>query len=175
MTYLLERRNRVFSIEELYQLYKKDVYYYLLSLTHNPVLSEDLLSETFVCAIKSLPNYKGTATIKTWLFGIARNLWLQSLRNSGRELLNEKDEYAYHYISDTLEDHMIKKELAHRIQSLLQEKDSKTKQIVSMRIHGYSYYEIAKQLEISESSARVIDFRTKNWIRSMLEKEGLSE
>ena len=68
------------SIEQLYKLYKDDVYRYLLSLTHNPTLSEDLLSETFVNAITSLDNFKGKSSVKTWLFAIARNLWLQKLR-----------------------------------------------------------------------------------------------
>lgn len=43
-----------------------------------------------------------------------------------------------------------------------------------MRIEGYSFYEIAMKYNISESSARVIDFRTKKKIRGILEKEGLS-
>ena len=68
------------SIENLYLEYKKDVFNYLLSLTHDPALSEDLLSETFVKAIYSIGGFKGNSSIKTWLFGIARNLWLQNLR-----------------------------------------------------------------------------------------------
>jgi DNA-directed RNA polymerase specialized sigma24 family protein len=42
-----------------------------------------------------------------------------------------------------------------------------------MRVEGYSYGEIAKEVNIAESSARVIDFRTKKYIKSNLEKEGL--
>ena len=68
------------QIENLYILYKKDVYIYLFSLTHNLNLSEDLLSETFVQAIYSIGNFKKQSSVKTWLFSIARNLWLQSMR-----------------------------------------------------------------------------------------------
>ncbi len=42
-----------------------------------------------------------------------------------------------------------------------------------MRLDGYSYNEISNKLEISESSARVIDFRAKRKIREILEKEEL--
>lgn len=42
-----------------------------------------------------------------------------------------------------------------------------------MRLEGYSFIEIADEVKISESSARVIDFRTKKWIKSVLEKEGI--
>ena len=33
--------------------------------------------------------------------------------------------------------------------------------------------EIARELGITENSARVIDFRTKKWLKQTLEKEGL--
>lgn len=65
------------EIEKLYMDYKDDVYRYLVSLTKNPDLSEDLLSETFVSAISSISNFKGQSSVKTWLFSIARNMWLQ--------------------------------------------------------------------------------------------------
>ena len=42
-----------------------------------------------------------------------------------------------------------------------------------MRIEGYSYLEIAQKYEISESSARVIDYRAKKKIKETLIKEGI--
>ena len=41
-----------------------------------------------------------------------------------------------------------------------------------MRLEGYSFYEIGLKYNISESSARVIDFRAKSKIRNILKKEG---
>lgn len=161
------------NIEELYETHKRDLYCYLLSLTHDHMLTEDLLSETFVCAIKSLSTFRGDSTIKTWLFGIARNLWLQSLRISKREEPLLGEEITTCYFSNPLEDNMVKKEAVVRIHELLMEKDDQTRQIISMRIHGYSYREIATKLHISENSARVIEFRTKRHIKTVLEKENL--
>ena len=49
-----------------------------ISLTHNPILSEDLLSgpllQQFTLRILRVNS------IKTWLFSIARNLWISRLR-----------------------------------------------------------------------------------------------
>jgi RNA polymerase sigma-70 factor (ECF subfamily) len=164
----------MFQIEDIYHTYRKDIYQYLLHLTHDPTLSEDLLSETFACAIKALPVFQGNSTMKTWLFGIARNLWLQSLRKSGREQLEDEGMLTVKYIEGTMEDYMVKKEIISRIQSLLQEKDERARQVVTMRVHGYSYCEIASRIGITENSARVLDFRTKNFIRMKLEQEGLT-
>ena len=44
-----------------------------------------------------------------------------------------------------------------------------------MGIEGFSFAEIATKLCISESSARVIDFRTKKKLQQQLRKEGYDE
>ena len=56
---------------------------------------------------------------------------------------------------------------------LLDKEEKRTRDIVLMRIEGYSYYEISQINNISEGSARVIDFRAKKKIREILVKEGL--
>lgn len=160
------------QIESLYILYKKDVYIYLFSLTHNLNLSEDLLSETFVNAISSIENFKGQSSIKTWLFSIARNLWLQSMRKEKQTV--EYNDLLELYISDSIAEKLITKETVKRIKNLLLEKDQRTQRIVNMRVEGYSFGEIARELELSESAARVIDFRAKKWIKDILGREDLS-
>lgn len=67
------------ELEELYARYKTDVYRHLCSLTHDPTEAEDLLSETFLRVLKSLPRFQGKCSVKTWLFAIARNAWLESI------------------------------------------------------------------------------------------------
>lgn len=160
------------EIEELYMLYKEDIYRYLLSLTRDPNLSEDLLSETFVNAIKSIRNFKGQSSIKTWLFSIARNLWLQSIR--GKRNLVEYNDLLGLYVGIGMDEKLITGEKLERIKSLLKEKDGRTQRIVSMRVEGYSFREIAIELGIKENSARVIDYRAKAWLRDILDKEGLN-
>lgn len=160
------------EIENLYILYKQDIYRYLLSLTHNPNLSEDLLSETFVNAIKSIENFRGQSSVKTWLFSIARNLWIQRLRKEKHTV--EYNDLLELYVSDSIADRLITVETAKRFKELLIQKDERTQRIVNMRVEGYSFKEIAHEVNIAENSARVIDFRTRKWIKAILEKEGLS-
>lgn len=161
----------MFEIEDLYMKYKQDIYIYLISLTHNHTLAEDLMSETFIKAIISLPGFRGESSVKTWLFGIARNTWLQQLRNQKKDV--GFDELLGMYVSDDITEHIISKEIVKRIKELLSTKDDRTRNIIGMRVDGFSYCEISDKLELSESSARVIDFRTKLWLKSILEKEGL--
>jgi len=157
------------KIEELYLLYKDDVYMYLLSLTHNSTLSEDLLSETFINAIKSIGNFKGNSSVKTWLISIARNLWLQSMRKEKQTV--EYNDLLELYVSDCIAEILITKETIKGIKKLILEKDERTQKIVNMRVEGYTFGEIGQAVMISENSARVIDFRTRKWIKEKLEKE----
>ena len=165
----------MFSIKFIYEKYKKDVFTYLISLSNNPTLSEDLVSETFLAAIKSLPNFKGDSDIKTWLFSIARYKWYDYLRKKS-EVVNFED-LAEIYLQgpDNIERSFINKTIASKITAFLNEQEARTKDIVIMRIEGYSFHEIATKYNISENSARVINFRAKRRIRKLLEKEGLGD
>ncbi len=92
-------------------------------------------------------------------FSVARYTWYDYLRK-------EKKEIPFHdllnlYISENIEKETINNEAAERIIELLKEEDERNRDIVMMRINGYSYYDIGIKHNISESSARVINFRTK--------------
>ena len=164
------------KVDSIYEQYKKDVYYYLYYLSRNQEIAEDLTSEVFLQAIKSLHTFKGDSTVKTWLFGIARLKWLECIRKEKRNRsLNEKlalyiNEQDYFY-----DDHVVTDAKVNRALTLLQMETEKAKQIVFMRIDGFSFVEIANKLCISESSARVIDFRTKKKLQQQLRKEGYDE
>ena len=159
------------ELEELYNTYRNDLYRYLCHLTHDPAEAEDLLSETFLRALRRLHTYRGDCAVKTWLFGIARNIWLESLRK--RHPTVSADDLLETYLTDdTLPDHTDTRLQWQRVQALLQQKDDRARRVVQLRAQGYSYAEIAARLGISESSARVIEHRTRTWLKQQLAKEG---
>lgn len=160
-------------IKKIYEEYKQDVFVHLVNLTNDISLSEDLVSETFLSAIKSVHRFKGESTIKTWLFSIARNKWYEYLRKE--KPTSYLDDLAYYYIvsEQDLEQKAIYKDISKKILYLLDNEQNRTKDIVLMRIEGYSYYEISQKYNISESSARVIDYRAKKKIKDTLIKEGI--
>lgn len=158
-------------IKKLYEEYKSDVFYYLVSITHDSNLSEDLTSETFLAAIKSISRYKGDSDIKTWLFSIARHKWYEYLRKRKKEL--SFDDLAGIYVDQNIdiENQFVQNEIAKMCLQVLDNEPELGRNIVKMRIEGFSYYEIAQKYNINENSARVINFRTKKKIREILEKE----
>ena len=71
---------KVTELEELYTNYFKDVYFFIYSLSENKHISEDITSETFIKAIKSIDSFKGNCDIKVWLFQIAKNSYYSYIR-----------------------------------------------------------------------------------------------
>lgn len=158
------------ALEQLYLAYRQDVYHYLCSLTRNASDAEDLLSETFLRALKRLPFFRGDCSAKTWLFGIARNVWLESLRRRRPQL--DLDDLIDWYLADELAADTDARAMLARVRALLAQKDERSRRIVYLRAEGYSYAEIARMLSISENSARVIEHRTRTWLKATLQKEG---
>ena len=66
-------------MDAIYQQHAQTVYRYLLSLTGDEDLSEELTQETFYQAIRSSGRFDGSCKVTTWLCAIAKNV-LQSYR-----------------------------------------------------------------------------------------------
>lgn len=159
------------AVEELYATYRDDLFRYLCSLTHDPAQAEDLLSETFLQALQSAGSFRGQSSEKTWLFGIARNLWLRALRR--RRPTVSLEDLAGLAAGEEPADAAAARMLRDRIRTLLAQKDERTRAIVMQRMQGVPFETIARALGISAGSARVMDYRTRQWLKETLRKEGL--
>jgi len=61
------------------------LYRYTIMRVNNPSVAEDLVQETFLAGIKSLKNFGGRSTLKTWLTGILKFKVMDHYRKSSRE------------------------------------------------------------------------------------------
>ncbi|MDD3192379.1 MAG: RNA polymerase sigma factor [Oscillospiraceae bacterium] len=156
------------EFEMLYHLHKEELYRYLLGLTRDPEQAGDLLQETFLQAMLGIGRFRQESSIRTWLFAIGRNLWRKQL--SKRRTTVEYDDLLEVYTQEALDETVANREMLVRIRALMQQKDERTRQVFSMRMSGYSYAEIAEKAQISESSARVLEHRTRLWLKGQLEK-----
>lgn len=67
-------------LEQLYRAYYRELYLYIFSFCKNPALAEDLLQETFLKAILSLPD--SHTNMRAWLYRVARNLSINAMKKS---------------------------------------------------------------------------------------------
>jgi RNA polymerase sigma-70 factor, ECF subfamily len=140
------------NIETLYESYSRDVFRFSLYLSGNWEDAEDITAETFVRAWVSEDSIR-LATVKGYLFAIARNLFLQELRKKARH--TEIDEE----IADTRrgQDHYLeKREEYEAVLIRMQKLPEIDRAALLMRAFGQTPYEdIAQVLAISIASARV--------------------
>ena len=73
------------DIENAYELHAQDVYRYLLSLSHDEDLAEELTQETFFRAMRTIGDFNGNCKLSVWLCQIAKHLWYQWLNNLSDE------------------------------------------------------------------------------------------
>lgn len=59
------------------------LYSYAMALSRNRSDAEDLVQETYVRAIPAAQRLRKESNVKSWLFRILRNIWLNQLRNAG--------------------------------------------------------------------------------------------
>lgn len=63
------------EFEAVYKRYFKDVYKYVLSLTHDEHIAEEITQETFFKALKSIDHFDGRCKLYVWLCQIAKNTY----------------------------------------------------------------------------------------------------
>ena len=68
------------ALAELYVRYQRPLFHYLLQLTPDYGLAEELLQDTLVAVWKSARSFEQRSSVLTWLFGIARRQAHNTLR-----------------------------------------------------------------------------------------------
>ena len=53
--------------------YADELFGYAKAKTSDTELAEDIVQETFLAGLKSLPNFKGESSERTWLYSILKN------------------------------------------------------------------------------------------------------
>lgn len=73
--------NRIF---ELYEKYKTGIYRYILAITHDPQLSEDVLQDTFVQLLNDGICFE-PGKEQAWLYKVARNKCINILKRQKKQ------------------------------------------------------------------------------------------
>lgn len=148
------------SLEEIYVLYSKKIFLFLLSKTNNELLAEELTQETFFQAIQCIDRFKGDSSVLTWLCGIAKNVWLKYLRKH-QELLTAEDEVSEIEDKNEINDQWEQKEILQLIHSM----NEPMREVMYLRlISNLSFSEIGEIIGKTENWTRVTFFRGKQKI-----------
>jgi RNA polymerase sigma-70 factor, ECF subfamily len=157
------------SLEDLYQRYRRPIQHYVYQLCGSADQAEEITQETFIRAHTALLTFRGDCSVATWLFRIARNLYLKSLRHPSPtridtdELLTIPDRAA--------EGDPVRRYAASEQRDLialaLAQLPEKQRSILLLRdAEGLAYDEIARVLGISLAAVKVNLFRARGAFRA---------
>lgn len=162
------------QFEEIFTRYSGDVHRFLLKLCgYDEQLALELTQETFYRAYLSLDRFEGRCTIKTWLIRIFRNCFYQVLRKKRRHEI-PIEEISANLTADhglSVEDAFFQLELLSRAWTIIDAAPAVMRDVMLYRIYSdLTYAEIAADLSISESSAKVLFYRGKHFLRTKLKE-----
>lgn len=159
------------SLNEIYREYAMTVYRYLMSVTHDASLAEELTAETFYQATRTIDKYNETCKLSTWLIGIARNCWYTHLRKNPAQLPIEEADAAG-AAAESAEDAVFKQESRVDLFRKLHDLPEPFREVMYLRVFGtLSFREIGDILGKNENWARVMFYRGKEQLKKELENE----
>jgi RNA polymerase sigma-70 factor, ECF subfamily len=148
---------------------------YAMVLTRNPTEAADLVQETYVRALKAQESLRHGSNVKSWMFTILRNIWLNQLRHkhrapeiveleahqgtAGKAIKTSNDPHAQ-YVTK-----MEQKEVRNAIQQL----PAQFREIIILREYEeLSYQEIAAMLECPTGTVMSRLARARSRLRVLL-------
>ncbi|WP_048600839.1 RNA polymerase sigma factor [Rubeoparvulum massiliense] len=152
------------ELEEIYNNYFKDVYFFIYSLSKDKHIAEDLTSETFIKAVKSIESFKGNCDIKVWLIQIAKNTYYSYIRKHKK--LVELDPVPEKKDDFDIEKSVFSSEESMKIHEILHNLSEPYKEVFSLRVFGeLSFRQIGSLFGKTDNWACVTFHRARNKIK----------
>jgi len=152
---------------ELIRRHQDFVYGAALRVVRNPVLAQDVAQDAFVRAYKALPDFRGQAAVRSWLYRIATNLALNAVQR--------RKEYPADTLPETPaesgpERDAVRGQMAEHLRAAIDELPDDLKQPLVMREYGgLAYQEIADDLDLPLNTVRTRILRARRSLRTAME------
>jgi len=150
----------VTDFEKLFNENREFIFKYLIKMTQNPSLSEELTQETFFRAYMNYASLKNKEKASVWLCQIAKNTYFAWYNEQKKK--DTLDNLETVSDGENIEDVFFQKELFQKALICLHELEEPYKEVFMLSVFGgFSLKDISLVFEKSESWARVTFYRAK--------------
>lgn len=168
------------EIAHMVELYSDQVYRVALKMLNDPSDAEDVLQETFLKALRALPDFEGRSSISTWLYRIAVNESLMLIRKRKPEIAaveeNDQDEDEESYPAFQVVDwcclpekELLSNEARKHLNEAIQSLPEHFRSVFILRdIEGLSIRETAEALDLTETNVKTRLLRARLKLREEL-------
>ncbi|HHY06665.1 MAG TPA: sigma-70 family RNA polymerase sigma factor [Clostridia bacterium] len=173
------KNNDLQAFEELICRYERKIYNIAYRMMGNYEDANDIAQEAFLRAFQALNGFRGDASFSTWLCRIVINLCRDELRKRYRlsvESLDEEICLSEGEVKKQIpssnpgpEEIYERQELQQRLQDLLMTLSPEFRLAIVLRdIQGFTYQEIAEQMECSMGTVKSRISRGRNYLKEKL-------
>jgi RNA polymerase sigma-70 factor, ECF subfamily len=170
----LPREKSHFLGEVLAELFD-GLYAYAMVLSRDRTEAEDLVQETCVRAVQAVESLRPDSNVKSWLFTILRNIWLNQLRQrrTAPKLveLDVDESTAQIAVEASKDPHAlyVSKVERERVREAIQQLSGEFREVIVLREYGdLSYQEIASVLSCPAGTVMSRLGRARSKLRSLL-------
>ena len=166
---------------KLLHRYKNGIFKMIYQIIKNKEETEDIVQETFIKAFKSLHSYSDKFAFSTWLYKIAYNHCIDTLRKKKLKTqsldkpIELKEGSVKFQIKDERynpENAVILNEKKNKIDITINSLPSKYKKVILFRHHyDKSYQEISEELNIPLGTVKARIFRARELLKKKLKEE----
>ena len=151
------------DFQDIYETYFQDVYRYILALSRDESLAEEITQETFFKALKGIDSFRGQCKLYVWLCQIGKNTYLSYLKKQKQILPAEPPQ------EDPVQQALEDQSTALQIHRILHKLEEPYKEVFSLRTFGeLSFRQIGDLFSKTEGWARVTYHRAKIKIKEEL-------
>jgi len=162
----------VTEFDKVYKTYFSDVFFYIMKLSGDENLAEEITSETFFKAMRAIDKFRGDCDIRIWLCQIAKNTYFSYLKKHDRMREIDDPDVLDTQTSLNLEEKLIVQDKSMSIHSHLHSLPEPYKEVFMLRVFGeLNYKQIGCLFSKTENWACVTFYRAKNKIIEQLEEQ----
>ncbi len=150
------------ALSQLIDRHTKRVRSYIRMLVKDPELSDDLLQDTFIKAVKMIDagRYTESGKFLSWVLRIAHNLVIDHFRHLKNSKTINEAEAGYDVVGtlkiaeSSLEDKIITEQIHADLRTLVELLPAEQREVVKLRyFSGLSFKDIAEQTDVSINTA----------------------
>jgi len=161
------------AFDEIVRRTYRDVYSLAVRLTGDEEDASDVVQDVYVRAFKGISRFRGDAAISTWLYRICANCSATFLGKRSRQRHDVLDDDAQIADQRPEADPALQAEasvMRVRVERAVRELPARLRAVVVLRdVYDLTHQEIASELDITESAAKVRLHRARRKLQSVLE------
>ena len=162
------------AMSALYARHHVRLYRYLVRLTRNEAIAEELMNEVFLETWRKAGSYEGRSSVSTWLMSIGHNRAISLLRKRGEEALDDNMAMKIADEDDTPEVALQKRGKAEVMRACMEQLSADHREIIDLvYYHDKSVSEAAAIIGIPENTVKTRMFYARKKLAELMREAGL--